>query len=295
MKTSKNTDILECLIVDFIHCVRVILNRLGGRKLWLLHMQLFPKYGHKTVGRDRFLGIMCSHNLKVPLKKSDKPHGTYSKHGYAVKPNLIKDLELTTPNQVWVTDVTWILVSTRWCYLALVTDKYSRMIVGWELGENHSHILVQRAVNKALTKNKSHEPIILHSDRGSENCCHELINFLREKGVVSSMTDADHCAQNALAERQNGILKQEFVPVQGYAFLRPAKAALSYSINLYNTARPHSALHMLTPIQVHKGDYDCHGNKIKGARGNTKSAAEVIESLLNNSPLFMQIKREAMS
>lgn len=261
----------------------------------MLHLELFPKYGSEIVGRDYFFRILRQHNLLIKKKKSGKPHSTYSKHEYAVKANLVKDLEVTAPNQVYVTDVTFIWVFDRWCYLALVTDKYSRKIVGWDFRRDHSHILVQRAVDKALVNNKRYKPIILHSDRGSEYCCHDLINYLQAKGVLSSMTDADHCAQNALAERMNGTMKQEFVPADGYASFGSAKAALSHAINLYNTARPHGALGMVTPMQVHNGDYDCHGNKIKVSRGNTKSAGEVIESLLGNNPLFMHIRKDAMA
>lgn len=295
LKSGDKKNLLESLIVDFVHSVRRVLSRLGCRKLWLLHLELFPKYGHAVVGRDYFFRILKRHNLLVKRKKSNKPHSTYSKHGYAVKPNMIKDLDITVPNQVYVTDVTWIWVYDRWSYLALVTDKYSRKIVGWGFREDHSHRLIKEAIDKALKDNKSHKPIILHSDRGSEFCCHELIDHLQKKGVLSSMTDADHCAQNALAERMNGIIKQEFVPVEGYASFGSAKAAISYAINLFNTARPHEALGMVTPVQVHNGNYNNKGERIKSSRGKTKSAGEVIESLLGNSPLFMQIVSKSMA
>lgn len=295
LKCAGRRDVQESLLVDFIRCVRKILSRLGGKKLWLLHLQLFPKYGHGVVGRDNFFRLLQRHGLLVKKKKSNKPHSTYSKHEYAVKPNMVKGLEIRAPNQVWVSDVTFIRVLERWCYLVLVTDKYSRMIVGWDFQEKHSHKLVEIAVKKALVNNKSHQPIILHSDRGSEFCCHDLIDYLCAKGILSSMTDADHCAQNALAERMNGTLKHEFIPVDGYVSFGSAKAALSQAINLYNIARPHAALAMLTPAQVHSGQYDWKGNRIKKSRGNIKSAAEVIESLFNNQPLFIQMRKKAMT
>lgn len=295
MKSANSRELLESLIVDYVSCVRKILSRLGGRKLWLLHLELFPKYGHGVVGRDYFFNVLRRHDLLVKPKKSNKPHSTYSKHEYAVKPNIAKEIEVTAPNQIYVTDVTYIWVYDHWCYLVLITDKYSRMIVGWDFSEKHSHKLVQRAVEKTLAKNKHHKPIILHSDRGSEYCCHDIINYLQQRRVLSSMTDADHCAQNALAERMNGTIKQEFVPKEGYASFGSAKAALSHAIILYNTARPHEALGMITPMQVHNGDYDCHGRKIRASRGNTKSAGEVLESLFNNEPLFMRIRKDAMA
>jgi transposase InsO family protein len=259
----------------------------------LLHLEIFPKFGHDVFGRDSFYSLLRRHDLLVKRKKSNKPHTTYSKHGYAVKPNLIKDLEVKYPNQVYVTDVTYIWVKDKWYYLVLVTDKYSRKIVGWELSEKHTHHEVERAVNKVLYINKQIKPIIFHSDRGSEFCCHDLINYLISNNILSSMTDADHCAQNALAERMNGILKQEFIPKDGYADFGTARASISHSIKLYNMARPNGGLAMRTPSEVHNGDYDNKGNKLR-RNTTTKSAGEIIQSLLDNNALLLKIRKEAM-
>jgi len=256
--------------------IRHVLQRIGSYKLWLLHLEVFPKFGQAVLGRDT------------------KPHTTYSKHGYAVKPNLVKDLEVKYPNQVYVTDVTYIWVGDCWYYLILITDKYSRKIVGWELSKDHSHHAVERAVNTVLVKNKQNKPIILHSDRGSEFCCHDLISFLQQKGFISSMTDEDHCAQNALAERMNGILKQEFIPQKGFIDFGIAKASISQSIKLYNMARPHGSLAMKTPDQVHSGDYDHKGKKLRN-HGSTKSAGEVLLSLVDNNEFLMKIRKDALS
>ena len=117
----------------------------------------------------------------------------------------------------------------------------------------------------------------------------------QEKGVESSMTDADHCAQNALAERMNGIFKQEFIPTEGYLSFNSAKSNLTSSINLYNVVRPHMALAMLTPVQVHKGFYDSNGKRITSTKGSSRSTTEIIESLLSNNPLFMKIKQQALA
>lgn len=294
LQTSCKKELIESLVVDFVQRVRHILSRLGSKKLWLLHLEIFPKFGHRTIGRDYFYYILRRYNLLVARKKSTKPHSTYSRHGYAVKPNLIKDLEVNYPNQVYVTDVTHIWVKDKWYYLVLITDKYSRKIVGWELSDKHSHQEVQRAVNKVMYKNKRIKPIILHSDRGSEFCCHDLINYLVSKNILSSMTDADHCSQNALAERMNGILKQEFIPRDGYASFGMAKVEISQAINLYNTARPNGALAMRTPTEVHGGDYDHKGNKLRNLT-TTKSASEVIQSLMDNNSLLLKIRKNALA
>lgn len=280
-------------MVDFVKRVRQILSRIGYYKLWLLHLELFPKFGYLAIGRDRFLNIIKRHGLLIKRKKGNCPQTTYSRHSYAVKPNLIKDLEVKFPNQVYVTDVTFIWINDKWHYLILVTDKYSRKVVGWELSDRHTHREVQRAVQETLSKNRQSKPIILHSDRGAEYCCHDLIKYLQNKNILSSMTDDNHCAQNALAERMNGILKQEFIPQKGYLNFAVAKSSIAQAINLYNLARPHGSLAMRTPDEVHSGTYDNKGNKIRSNYA-TKSASEVIHSLLNNNTLLLQIKKEAL-
>ena len=280
-------------MVDFVRTIRHVLTRIGSKKLWLLHLELFPKYGHKVLGRDSFFRILRKHDLLVKRKRSNKPHTTYSRHKYAVKPNLIKEFEVKYPNQVWVTDVTFIWVKNKWHYLVLITDKYSRKITGWELSTKHSHKEVKVAVNRALANNKHVKPIILHSDRGGEYCCHDLINYLQEKNIISSMTDEEHCAQNALAERMNGIIKQEFVPQDGYNDFRVAKTSIGHAINLYNVARPHGSLSMKTPQQVHCGDYDCNGKKLRNL-STTKSACEVIQDLIDNHSLLLNIRTKAI-
>jgi transposase InsO family protein len=294
LKASRKKDVIYTLVVDFVKLIRHVLPRIGGYKLWKLHQIIFTRNGHRPIGRDRFYLILLQAKLLLLPKKSNKPHVTYSKHNYAVKPNIIKALEVTHPNQVYVTDVTFILVNQCWYYLILVTDKYSKKIVGWEFSDRHTHAQVKQAVQRALSCNKSPNTIILHSDRGGEFCCQDLIEYLEENDVISSMTDEDHCAQNALAERMNGIIKQEFVPVGGFSDFSTARAAIRFAITLYNTARPHRSLGMRTPEEVHSNNYDNQGNRLT-EHSNTKSAADVLEEMLGEKFLLNQIQPVALS
>ena len=293
IRSGDKRELLESLIVDFVKRIRHVLDRLGCNKLWVLHLEIFPRFGFRTIGRDRFFSILRRHNLLLKRKKRGAPKTTYSRHNYAVQPNLIKDLEVTHPNQVYVSDVTYIWISNKWYYLTLITDKYSKRIVGWSLDEDHDHDAVQKAVAKTLAKNKQAKPIILHSDRGSEYCCHDLIEYLKKNNIISSMTDADHCAQNALAERMNGIIKQEFIPQDGFDDEDTARKSIAHSINLYNTVRPHRSLAMRAPDEVHNGDYDRDGRKLR-KYSSTKSASEILQSLFDSHSLLGQLRGAAV-
>ena len=180
------------------------------------------------------------------------PHTTQSYHNLPVFGNAIKDLEVTAPNQVWVSDITYLRTREDFVYLALITDKYSRKIVGWHVGESLEAIGCVRALERALSDLPEGSKPIHHSDQGSQYCCHQYVERLQQRGLAISMTETNHCAENAMAERMNGILKQEYGLGVEFGLKADARRAVDQGVWLYNTQRPHTALDYQTPAQVHQ-------------------------------------------
>jgi putative transposase len=202
------------------------------------------------IGRDKMFEILGAHKMLVEPKKSHIKT-TYSKHSYAVAPNRIKELTPTAPNQVFVADITYIHTLQGVMYLFLVTDLFSRKIVGYDLRKNLMHHGAIRALEMALEGVVNPVGIIHHSDRGSQYCCHEFLAFLSECGMSPSMTDADHCYQNAVAERVNGILKLELYIDATFRTVTHAQCAVKNAIKIYNTVRTHFSLNLKTPQEVY--------------------------------------------
>ena len=225
-------------------------SRLGTRKLYhILKAEL--KQAGVRMGRDRMFEELRTHHLLLEPVKAQYPTTTQSYHNLAVFRNVIKELEVTAPNQVWVSDITYVRTRENFVYLAIITDKFSRKIVGWHAGDSLEALGCVRALERALADLPEGSKPIHHSDQGSQYCCHEYVNRLQEAGLQISMTEADHCAENALAERMNGILKQEYglgaeLPSKELAYL-----AVRQGIELYNTRRPHGALKYQVPEHVH--------------------------------------------
>ena len=240
----------EQLIKTLVKAERGIQPRLGGLKL---HRLLGPGLKAEGVGlgRDRFFGVLDRQGLLLePLPKA--PRTTNSHHSLPVFTNLIKGLELTGPNQAWAADITYIRTLEDFGYLSLITDMFSRKIVGYHLGST----LEAKDTIHALAMALRHLPIGVHprhhSDRGSQFCSHEYVQELQARNLPISMTEENHCAENALAERVNGILKQEYFLKHEFRTLEQARQAVEEAIHLYNTRRPHRSLQFRTPDQVHQ-------------------------------------------
>jgi transposase InsO family protein len=240
----------EQLIKTLVKAERGIQPRLGGLKLYRL---LGPRLKAEGVGlgRDRFLGVLDRQGLLLePLPKA--PRTTTSRHSLPVFTNLIKGLELTSPNQAWAVDITYIRTFEDFGYLSLITDMFSRKIAGYHLGST----LEAKDTIHALAMALRHLPIGMHpthhSDRGSQFCSHEYVKELKARNLPISMTEENHCAENALAERVNGILKQEYFLKHEFRTLEQARQAVEEAIHLYNTRRPHRSLQFRTPDQVHQ-------------------------------------------
>jgi putative transposase len=246
---AKLKEARAALAVSLAKEVRQVEPRVGCRKV---HLRVLPQLEQEgmRVGRDKFFAILKDEDMLVE-RKHKYVHTTYSKHEYAVAPNRIKDLQVTGPNQVFVADITYLTTRTGHVYLFLVTDLYSRKIVGYHLSRNLMHYGAIHALEMALKGVKNPRGIIHHSDRGCQYCCHEMLHFLDSAGMVPSMTDADHCYQNAVAERVNGILKDEFLLDTVLLSFEIAQVIVKDAIGIYNRIRLHGSLNYRTPGEVY--------------------------------------------
>ena len=240
----------EQLVKRLVEAQRAMQPRLGGLKL---HSMLREELEAEDVslGRDRFFEVLRNQALLLePLPKA--PRTTNSSHSLPVFTNLIKELEVTGPNQVWVSDITYIRTREDFGYLSLITDKYSKKVVGYHLGQTLSATDALKALHMALGALPEGARPIHHSDRGCQYCCHEYVKTLKDRGLGISMTEEDHCAENAMAERMNGILKQEYFLNHEFRTVAQARRAVDEAVHLYNTRRPHRSLRLRTPEQVHR-------------------------------------------
>ena len=238
------------VVVSLVQEERRLQERLGTRKLYHLLKPKLEAAGVR-IGRDRMFEVLRKRDLLLEPVPAQYPQTTQSYHNLPVFRNMVKDAEVTAPNQVWVSDITYVRTQESFVYLALITDKFSRKIVGWHAGDSLEAVGCVRALERALADLPKGRAPIHHSDQGSQYCCHEYVRCLRQAGLQISMTEADHCAENALAERMNGILKQEYglgreLPSKQIAYLM-----IQQGIELYNTRRPHGALNYRVPAQVH--------------------------------------------
>jgi putative transposase len=239
------------LVAGLVQRERRLQPRLGTRKLYHLLKGELAQAGVR-LGRDRMFEEMRQRDLLLEPVPADYPRTTQSYHNLPVFRNLVKDVEVKAPNEVWVSDLTYVRTAEGYLYLALITDKYSRKIVGWNLGDNLEAVGCARALERALEELPPESRPIHHSDQGSQYCCHAYVNRLQTQGLPISMTESNHCAENALAERMNGILKQEYGLGAEFGSKTTVYAVVRQSIELYNTRRPHSALGNRFPAQVHQ-------------------------------------------
>ena len=202
------------------------------------------------VGRDTLFNVLRK-NQMLTLRKKYSCRTTNSYHRFYKYKNSIKYIEINRPNQVWVSDITYIRTVKGFCYLALITDMYSRKIVGYDLSDSLELKGCVRALNKAVYQAKNINRLIHHSDRGIQYCSNIYTQILKRKKIGISMTEENHCYENALAERVNGILKDEFYMDQTFTNTAHAKRAVKSAIKLYNEIRLLLSLDFKTPNMVY--------------------------------------------
>jgi len=241
------------LVLALVRAEREQQPRLGGRKLYHLIAPELKAAGVK-LGRDRLFVELSKAGWLVARKPSEWPKTTQVDPNLPVFKNLMKRFSTTGPNQVWVADITYIRTQEAFMYLALITDRWSRKIVGYHLGETLETEQVLKALAMALKGLQGVGRPIHHSDRGCQYASHAYVQAVQKAGLAMSMTEKNHSAENALAERVNGILKQEYWLDANFENRQMARQATAHGICMYNTRRPHTALKFATPDQVHHAD-----------------------------------------
>ena len=232
-----------------VRTIRMEMPRLGTRKLYYLLRSDIDALGIK-IGRDALFDYLRSEHLLIKPKKN-YTKTTDSKHWLRKYPNLMLGVKAQRPEQYFVSDITYIKSREKIHYLSLVTDAYSRKIMGFKLSDDMSTENVVQALHMAVLKRKTQQSLIHHSDRGLQYCSSLYQNALKENGILPSMTDGYDCYQNAMAERINGILKQEFL-INKCNNGKELKQLVKESINTYNNKRPHLSLNMKTPNFIHQ-------------------------------------------
>jgi putative transposase len=229
---------------------RKLLPRLGTRKLhWLIKEALQTK-GIKC-GRDKLFDLLRFHHMLIkPSRRYIQT--TMSKHWMRKWPNIIKGKVIDRPEEVWVSDITYIKTREGNCYLNMITDAFSRKIVGYAVERNMETESMINALRMANTQRKDHRPLIHHSDRGLQYCSKEYVTLASQSNIQLSMTENSDPYENALAERMNRTIKEEFGMNKIINSIEQVKQLVKESVKLYNEKRPHLALNMCTPQEVHQ-------------------------------------------
>jgi putative transposase len=248
-RLRQRREIDEAMVVELVKRERRMQPRLGGRKV--LHL-LRPDLDEAgvVIGRDRFFEVLAERDLLV-VRKPGRPHTTNSRHSLPVFHNLLTGRTFDAPNQAWVSDLTYIRTDEGFLYAALITDVFSRKIVGAHIGDSLEVEGCLAALDKALADLPSGMHPIHHSDRGCQYCCHAYVERLQDRGLPISMTEVMHCYENAMAERVTGILKQEYELDRTFRTKAQARKAFEQAVWLYNHRRPHLKLNYRFPADVH--------------------------------------------
>lgn len=247
----RRREIDEELIVELARRERRIHPKMGAKKLLHLIRPELKKAG-VFIGRNRFFELLKEHDLLVCRKKS-RVRTTDSRHRFRIYKNELKNRSVDGAHQALVADLTYIRTEQGFVYLSLVMDVYSRKIVGFDVDNTLEASGCMRALKMALGQLPKGSDTIHHSDRGTQYCCGAYVEMLQERGIVISMTEKNHCYENAMAERLNGVLKQEYGLDATLSGIEEAKRLVREAVMLYNDYRPHLSLDLATPGEVHDG------------------------------------------
>lgn len=232
--------------------------RIGGRKLLQLIEPSLP--AQLRIGRDAFFDFLRENGL-LARKEYRRVRTTYSNHWMHKYPNLVKGFIPSGPHQLWVSDITYLITAEGFIYLSLITDAYSRKIIGWALGDTLEAAHSIRALEMALKQlPKGIKGVYHHSDRGVQYCSHQYVKLLEKNYFRISMTEGGDPRDNAIAERINGILKDEWLNQMKFHSIEQAFRELKEISKIYNEKRPHASLNMMTPsmAHVHSGELKRH-------------------------------------
>jgi transposase InsO family protein len=262
------------LIVSEVMRIRTVQRRIGVRKLY--HMMQEFLEGHRLeIGRDRFFDLMRDYSLLVRRRQSKSPRTTFSAFWRESYPNIASGFVPTQANQLWVSDITYVRVGAGFAYLSLVTDAYSRKIVGYALRLDLTARGACTALSAALEANPDRERLIHHSDRGTQYYSRPYMKLLAGAAVRVSMSEKSDPLENAIAERVNGILKQELLEKRFESF-DEARRAVDEAVSVYNHLRPHLSIDMLTPAEAHERKGPLHRRWKNYGREKTFASAQAM-------------------
>jgi transposase InsO family protein len=246
----------EAFCVEYVKRIRQKDRGIGGGKLWQMYRKELGDV--HSVGYNRFYDIIEKYNLKV-RKRKRRAKTTDSDHDLPLYPNLVKELIPLRPNQLWVSDITYMVIYLNaqtgeydFCYLSLVTDYYTKEIIGWCVGETLEAKFAIEALEMALGRlgGRRDVDLIHHSDRGVQYASYAYTDILRKHNIKISMTECGDPKDNAVAERVNGIVKNELLQGMSFFSIQEVRKALKVAIDFYNNERPHMSLDWRTPAEA---------------------------------------------
>jgi putative transposase len=245
-----DTEQMELIVLELVAQVRRELPGLGLHKLYKCIYQPL-RTNHIKIGRDKLNTLLRNHGLLIS-RKLRGPRTTQSNHMFWKYPDLAKNLEINRSEQLWVADITYICITYDFNYLSLITDAYSRKIMGYCLHPYLTNEGTINALNMALNNRTTALPLMHHSDRGVQYCSYDYINLLNKEKIAISMTQHGEAYENPIAERINGILKTEFNLSRIFKSRSEALSAVKIAIEAYNNVRPHMSCSNLTPAIAHQ-------------------------------------------
>jgi putative transposase len=249
-KLSGKKSFEEDLLIQQVLYHRTFQPRVGGLKLHEMMGPFMEDHG-MYICRDLLFDLLRENDLLIVRRKRSQPQTTDSNHWMRKYPDLIKDIRLSRADELWVSDITYIrLRKKKFAYLSLITDAYSRKIVGFCMNSDLSAAGPLAALEMALKGRASDKPLIHHSDRGSQYCGDSYVTLLKANAINISMTQSGNPRDNAIAERANGIVKQELLE-DAYATIKQAQCSAEIAIDIYNRIRLHSSVDMMTPEKAH--------------------------------------------
>ena len=249
---TENLNIGADLIIGQVIKIRKLHPIIGTRKLYLM-LQPFLAEHQIKIGRDKLFDVLATYKLLIRRRKR-RISTTQSYHRFHKYPNLIKEMKVTSINQLWVSDITYFKIMGKHVYISFVTDAYSHKIIGFQVAQTLETIHSLKALKMAITgiaDLKKHN-IIHHSDRGIQYCSEAYVKLLQDYKILISMTESGDPLENPIAERANGIIKDEYLYHYNCKTITEIEEKLDQAIALYNGERPHMSCNMLTPEKVHK-------------------------------------------
>jgi putative transposase len=241
------------IILNEVRKIRAIHPVIGGKKLYVL-LQCFLLEHQIKMGRDALFDLLAAHYLLV-RKKKRRVFTTQSFHWLRKYPNCIREIVPAKVNEIWVSDITYYRTKKGFVYISFITDAYSKKIVGYHAADTLETIHTLSALQMAIKENgQSINGLIHHSDRGVQYCSHDYVKLLQDNNIIISMTENGDPLENAVAERVNGIMKQEYLEHHMLNNKEEVMELLATSVNVYNKLRPHMSCNMLTPEMVHQNN-----------------------------------------